>query len=138
MADVGIPNAMDAESSVEAVLDQLEKLAPGLDQDLSRTMSSRLGRLQRILVSRSIEAYDPADRPGFNKVVKTLTEHVPDHGALATLFGVSLSTLYRWKSGESAPNLLARRAVREHLLQLFEMTPEAEAEAPEPRRARAN
>lgn len=132
MADVGIPKGMDAESQLDAILSQFERLAPELSHCTSRSVTSRLGALQRILVGRLIETYDPSDREGFAAVVKALTEHVPDHNALSRLLGVSLSTLYRWKAGESVPHLLARRAVKEHLIGLIGLPQEAVPESRAP------
>lgn len=133
MADVGIPKDVDAESHLDAMIGQMEKLAPGLSHDTSRNASSRLGALQRILAGRLVETYDPSDRAGFAEVVNALTEQVPDHNALSRLLGVSLSTLYRWKSGESVPSLLARRAVKEHLVPLLGLPPEVRHQPPETR-----
>jgi hypothetical protein len=130
VADVGIPKGLDAESQLDAIISQFERLAPGLSHSTSRSVTSRLGALQRILVGRLIETYDPSDRDGFAPVVKALTEHVPDHNALSSLLGVSLSTLYRWKAGESVPHLLARRAVKEHLIGLIGLPQEAPPMSP--------
>jgi ethanolamine utilization protein EutA (predicted chaperonin) len=138
VADAGIVKGMDDESRLDAMISHLETVAPRLSNRASRSASSRLDAVQKILVYRSIETYDPADKGGFAQVVQALSEHVPDHGALAGLFGISVSTLYRWKSGESVPQQLARMAVKEHLLNLLGAAAESGGDPDGPPRPRSH
>ncbi len=121
MADAGTLRKND-ERRLDAVIADLEKMAPTLGPRASRSASARLDAVQRILVYRAIETYDPADKEGFALVMTELAAKVPDLSALAGLFGISVSTLYRWKSGDSVPHRMVRAAIREHLLNLVAVT----------------
>jgi hypothetical protein len=117
MAEADVPRRTD--DKLAAALNDIEKLAPSLCGHASRSASERLDAVQRILAYRVIETYEPDDKAGFASVMEKLSAHIPDSSALSGLFGVSVSTLYRWRSGDSVPHKLVRAAVKEHLLRLL-------------------
>lgn len=119
MAEADIFNRTGSDKKLATALTEIETLAPTLAGHASRSASERLDAVQRILAYRTVETYDPSDRHGFTVVMEELASQIPDLSALSGLFGVSVSTLYRWKAGDSIPQKLVRAAVKEHLLRVL-------------------
>ena len=119
MAEADLIKRTGPDAELATALDNLEALAPTLAGHANRSVRNRLNSLQRILVTRAVETYEPEDRDGFAVVVEELATQVPDLTTLSTMFGVSVSTLYRWKSGDAVPHRLVRTAIKDHVLRIL-------------------
>ncbi len=119
MAEADVFKRAGTDAELATALNSLEALAPTLAGHENRSVRERLDTVQRILVTRAVESYEPDDKAGFADVVGELATQVPDLATLSGIFGVSVSTLYRWKSGDSVPHKLVRSAIKDHVLRVL-------------------
>jgi hypothetical protein len=61
----------------------------------------------------AVGMYDPTSPDGFSDLITYFSSLFADKREAAAVFGVALSTFYRWKSGDTIPHALVRATIRD-------------------------
>lgn len=80
-------------------------------REAARTVS----RLHFGLFREMVERYDPKDERAFADLIAFFSILFNDKREAANVFGISVSTFYRWKSGETVPHILMRGTIRDSI-----------------------
>jgi len=78
-----------------------------------RSAARQFSEVEFRIWSEMIQMYDPRNADGFADLIEFFSRQFADKREAAAVFGVALSTFYRWKNGEAIPHALVRAAVRD-------------------------
>ena len=73
----------------------------------------------RLVLRNLIDGYDPSSSDLFSRLIERLVGVQGDLSTLAGMLSVSVSTVHRWKNGNSTPHLLMRESIKSHLQEKF-------------------
>lgn len=76
-----------------------------------------LREANKLVLRNMLSGYNPNEAGVFSVLVQRIVDEQGDLATLAGMLGVSVSTIHRWKSGNSTPHPLMRAAIKEHLQQ---------------------
>lgn len=75
--------------------------------------------LVRILISR-VSALEPSDKDAWQKIVRHALEGGLSKERLAAAFSCNVMTISRWEAGQNVPAPMARKAIRQELIDMLE------------------
>ncbi len=67
--------------------------------------------------NQRLERWDPEVRVEFAGIIIWLADEYLADSTIASTFSCSITTVKRWKTGAASPILLARCAIKKHLLE---------------------
>ena len=86
-----------------------------LDYDQCESALEQLHETSVSFLIRMTELYDPSDADSFARLIQRIVEKDGDTSTLARFLGVAVSTVHRWRVGDSLPHQLMRSAIKEHI-----------------------
>lgn len=86
------------------------------DFESSQKTLESIAHLKFGVYKKMIREYDPQNKKGFSVIVQFFSTFFADKKDAADTFGITVSTFYRWKSGDSCPHALIRSAVRDKIV----------------------
>jgi hypothetical protein len=78
-----------------------------------RSAARQFSELEFRIWSQMVQMYDPRNSDGFADLIEFFSRQFSDKRDAAAVFGVALSTFYRWKNGDTIPHALVRATVRD-------------------------
>jgi hypothetical protein len=86
------------------------------DFENCKQVGLKLASVQFEICRKMVDFYDPEDAEAFSEMIRFYASIVPDSRDAANLFGISVSTFFRWRSGEVTPRKFMRKAVKDALM----------------------
>ncbi|TMJ18319.1 MAG: hypothetical protein E6G92_00205 [Alphaproteobacteria bacterium] len=83
------------------------------DFESFRSAARQASELEFRIWSQMVQLYDPRNSDGFADLIEFFSRQFSDKRDAAAVFGVALSTFYRWKNGDTIPHALVRATVRD-------------------------
>jgi len=83
------------------------------DFESFRSAARQVSELEFRIWSQMVQMYDPRHSDGFADLIEFFSRQFSDKREAAAVFGVALSTFYRWKNGDAIPHALVRATVRD-------------------------
>ena len=111
--------SLGAENAAAKSVATGESLVAGttcVDFESCRLEAERLSVMHFNVSHAMVHTYDPSNGDGFKSLVSFFSSLFADKQEAAAVFGVSVSTFYRWKAGETVPHALVRAAIRDTIL----------------------
>ena len=102
-----------------ATQDIVNQIDSGNFDDCMRAFRS-VTKLKIDVYKKMVSKYDPNSERGFCALIYFFSSFFQDKKDAASEFGVTVSTFYRWRSGETCPHPLVRDAVKQRIFQFLE------------------
>lgn len=115
--------AEEAAAETSASVDFVSTALDGVtctDFESCRLAAQRLSELHFNVSHAMAHTYDPNNASGFKDLVSFFSSLFSDKQEAAVVFGVSVSTFYRWKSGDTIPHALVRSTIKATILRHLE------------------
>lgn len=110
-------NHQAAEAQSEEEFDYADHLIRACtDFESCKVQRQKIQDVEYHLAHRAVHMYDPKQGDSFRDLIAIFSEQFVDKQEAAGIIGVSVSTFYRWKSGDTVPHHLMRATVKDAIL----------------------